>query len=258
MTSARSALRETRALAAAVFRHAPRETTAHLLVTVALSGAEAASLLLLVPLLQLVGVSADQQLLGTIAFASQRFFAFAGLPQTLGVVLALYVGGVVVQAVLRRWQRLFRDHVRQKLGAAVRHDLYRALAGSRWTFLAGQRSSDGLHALTSEVERMTDGAYYLLDIAAAAATTLAYAALALRVSATMTGVVVFLGILLAIISRGAMARSRRAAASLSEVSTRFYAAISEQLAAMKLARAYGVRQRHTEIFDALTGEVRDE
>ena len=102
------------------------------LLTVGVGLFEGAGLLLLVPLLQLVGLDAHEGSLGSILSGLRAWFAAVGLPPTLPVVLAFYVGIIAVQSALMRRLSVVNAGLREDVVQSLRLRVYKAVAGSTW------------------------------------------------------------------------------------------------------------------------------
>ena len=146
-----STLRTFRNLVAAVVAVSPVRAVLASLLTVAVSLSEGVSLVLLVPLLQLVGLSPQGTVLNASGAWFRSVFTAVGVTPTLGSVLLLFLGVVGVRAVLTRWQTNLVASVREDFVSTTRLRLYWAIAGAEWVFLTTRRSSDFAHALTSEI-----------------------------------------------------------------------------------------------------------
>ena len=200
---------------------------------------EGAGLLLLVPLLQLVGLDAQQGSLGTLLTTLRRGFAAVGLEPTLPVVLTLYVEIMALQGLLQRRLAVVNAGMREDIVQSLRTRVYRAVAGSTWVYFSRNRASSFLQVLTAKVDGVAAAAYYLIDLLVTIAISLAYVAMALRVSASMTLLVVGCGALLALAVRGRLARARLAGYQSFTASTDLHAATSDFLESMKIAKAWG-------------------
>jgi len=102
---------------------------------VSLSLTEGISLLMLVPLLQLVGLDVQHGTLGRIAeFVSSLFMAISVQP-TLIVILSVYVFTVIIHSVLKRLENSVSLTLQHEFVAYLRQSLYRAIANTNWVFL---------------------------------------------------------------------------------------------------------------------------
>ena len=234
---------------------APRQATQAALVTLAASALEGIGLLVLAPLLQLVGVDAQQGPLSRVVSAFAAAFRVAGLRATLGNVLLLYVVIALLQSLLQRRQAVLSAVVQHHVVTALRTRLYRAVAGMRWIDFARTRSSDYTQMLTEEVDRVGTATSYLIDLLVTGITAVVYLALACRVSPSMTALVLTSGAALALLMRGRIGEAHAGGSDLSASWSRLYAAISEHLGSLKIAKSSGAVPRHAEMFAKASAEV---
>ena len=246
-----------RRFAAVCIAISPRKAAETAFITLVLNATEGIGLLLLVPLLQLVGVDAQQGALSRIVAVCATVFHAVGLRPTLGSVLGVYVVIVGLQGLLQRRQAILSADVQQEIVTALRNRLYRAIAGVRWIHFARTRASDYTQLLTAEVDRAGSAAYFMVDLLVMAVTSIVYIAVAFRVSPAMTAFTVVCGALLALTMRGKMGKARTSGEELSASWTRLYAAISEHLGSLKIAKGYGAEGRHAETFARLSEELSD-
>ena len=213
--------------------------------------AEGVGVVILVPLLRVAGLPVGGGALGRMGQAVADLFALLGTRPTLAGVLLLYVLATALQAVLARWQTLAAYQVEQRAILRLRTRLYRAVAEARWLFLARQRATDFVHALTAEVDRVGAATAHLLTIVGQAITSVVYLAIALRLSpaATLTALACGAALLLAL--RGMRGEAGRSGAHLTDATSDLYAAATEHVQAMKVVKSYGAEQRSMAAFEAL-------
>ncbi len=154
---------------------------------------EGVSLLMLVPLLQLVGLDVQQGSIAGIAGFVSSFFSVIGVRPTLIAVLCVYILIVILHSLLRRWENAVSLTLQHEFVVRLRQRLYRAIANSNWLFFSRHRSSDFTHALTDEMERIGAATYYVLNLIATSIIAGVYILLALKLSALMTGLVFLCG-----------------------------------------------------------------
>jgi ATP-binding cassette subfamily C protein len=217
---------------------------------------EGVSLLMLVPLLQLVGLDVQQGALGHIAEFVSSIFAAVHIPPTLIMVLVVYVLIVILHSLLKRWENTISLTLQYEFVVHLRQQLYRTIANTNWLFFSHQRSSDFTHALTIEMERVGAAIYYLLNLLATAIVALVYILFTLKLSAVMTGLVFLCGGVLILLLKGKTKVAQVTGEGLSEAMSSLYAAVTEHLSGMKTAKSYGAEDRHADIFGKLTEQVR--
>jgi ATP-binding cassette subfamily C protein len=234
----------------------PWKVTLAIGLMVALSFMEGVSLLMLVPLLQLVGLDVQQGSIGQLAQFVSSFFSTIGIQPTLIAVLSIYVLIVIVHSLLRRLETSLSLTLEYEFVVGFRQRLYRAIANTNWLFFVRSRASDFTHALTNEMERVGAATYYLLNLLATAIVTLVYLVLTLKLSTLMTGLVFLCGAGLMFLLRRKTKVAHETGEGLSEAMSRLYSAVSEHLGGMKIAKSYGAEERHAAIFGRLTEQIR--
>jgi len=226
-----------------------------LALTLCLSVAQGAQLLLLVPLMQLVGLDVQQGAVGWVAGFVSSIFAAVGLPVTLATVLGVFVLFSIGLALITRWQTTFNFGLEQDFVAALRRRLYRAIINTDWLTFSRNRSSDFTHALTVELDRVGQATYYLLRLVTDVIMVCIYVLLALKLSVAMSALVFVSGAGLLLL----LGRKRREALwtgeDISLATNGLYAAAIEHLAGMKTAKSYGVEERNVDIFSRLSDRV---
>lgn len=223
---------------------------------ICLSTMEGISLLMLVPLLQLVGLNVQEGSIGLLSEFTSSIFSAIGIRPTLIVVLCVYVFIVIIHSLLRRWETSVSLTLEYEFVVCLREKLYRAIANTNWLFFARNRVSDFTHALTIEMERIGAATYYILNLLATGIVAIAYILFALKLSAMMTGLVFLCGVGLMFFLKKKTKMAYETGEGLSEAMSGLYNAISEHLNGMKTAKSYGVEERHVEIFKRLAEQVR--
>jgi ATP-binding cassette subfamily C protein len=221
-----------------------------------LSLTEGISLLMLVPLLQLVGLNVQEGSIGRLAVFISSIFSVIGIRPTLIAVLCVYVFIVIIHSLLRRWETSVSLSLEYEFVVRLREKLYQAIARTNWLFFARSRVSDFTHALTIEMERIGAATYFILNLLATSIVAIVYIIFALRLSAMMTGLVFLCGIGLMLLLKKKTKIAHETGEGLSEAMSSLYNAISEHLNGMKTAKSYGVEERHVEIFKGLAEQVR--
>jgi ATP-binding cassette, subfamily C, bacterial len=219
------------------------------------SATQGAQLLLLVPLMQLVGLDVQQGSIGWLAQSVAGAFEFAGVPLTLVSVLGAFLVLTALLASLSRLQTVYIFKLQQDFVATLRQRLYRAIANVDWLTFSRTRSSTFTHALTNELERVGSATASALLVISNSLLVLVYILLALRLSATMTGMVFAAGLILVLVLRRKTSRAHGIGKEMSEVGDMLYSASTEHLSGMKTVKSYGVEERNTKIFSELSDQV---
>src|ERR1700733_8618267 len=150
-------------------------------------------LLLLVPLLEVTGVSRGSAA-GGLARRAREVFGSLGIPFTLGAILVAYVGVVALAAALAAYQSVLLVRYRLEFVEALRRRLYGTIARAEWRHLLGLRQSDLLTALTVDISWVGQGTLAVLNLGVAAIVVTVQVAVALRISPVVTALAMATGI----------------------------------------------------------------
>lgn len=207
-----------------------------LLLNLAAALTEGVSLLLLLPLLSLAGVLGEERSKQT-GGALEKYLS--GANWDIKAALAVFVALISLQSLLA----LFRDRVSQTLYLSfadhLRKTLYAAITNTRWSFLTGQHSGELTGVLTSEIQRIGAGTYYLLRSIVLAFLACAYLAVAMWLSAWITLLALATGISLWMLLRNANKMAKQSGILLSTANRNLSCQIQEFLTTLKLVKIHG-------------------
>jgi ATP-binding cassette, subfamily C, bacterial len=219
------------------------------LVLVLLSAAtEGIGLALLVPLVQSFGDSG--QVIGGLGFAVRQALSTVGLPASLSALLAVFVGLIVLRAILVAVRDITLARLRLDFINVFRRRVYKAIAEAPWSLLMRHRLSDFLEVLTTQIGRISAGSFFFLRLPAVIVLAAVQIGVAFILSPLLTvGVFCWGGLLLALLQRLSGSRYREGL-KYAEASRKTFAEISDFLHALKLAKSYNVESRHIVAFEA--------
>ncbi|HEU0054947.1 MAG TPA: ABC transporter ATP-binding protein [Longimicrobium sp.] len=244
-----------RAFAADLARMMPRRLATAVALTLVVTAAEAASVLILLQLLAIVGIQVPSGSVGGLGGAVRGVLAKVGVEPTLAAVLLLYVATVSFQALVQRAQSQVSLRVELEVSLILRRRLYSAIAGARWLYFTRIRSSDLLQALTGECDRAGHAASYLLSMVVHSLVGLVYLLLALRISPAASGVAMACGGILLLALRRQNRVARAAGEGLSAATAEVTAAASEHLQSMKVVKSYGAEARNVAHFGRMAEDT---
>ncbi len=216
---------------------------------------EGVSLLLLIPMLQIVGLDVQQGNLGQIAEAIAYAFSTFNAKPTLESVLILYIAVVSLQSGLNRLQSNTSSYLQHNFIIHLRERFYRALANADYLYLSKRRSSDLTQLLMTETDRVGYGTFQILYLVVNIIVALVYLALALRLSPPATLLVLISGGCLVLLLKGHTERSRTTGRKIFQSNKGLYAAAMEHMAAMKTTKSYSAEERNTEIFSSQAEKI---
>jgi ATP-binding cassette subfamily C protein len=240
---------------ATLLRVASWRVAVALVMTLLISGLQAARLLLLIPLMQLVGLRVHGGSIGWFNELVESMFAVVGLRTTLGTVLLALLIFTTVVAVLNRWLITFNYALQEEFAAYFRRRLYRAIGNTNWLTFIRTRASDFTHALTTELDRVSLATSLLLLLVTNAVMIVIYVMLALRLSGIMTALVFICGMGLLFAMRRKSRLARMTGEEISYATNGIYAATTEYLGGMKTVKSYGAEGRSADLFSKLADRV---
>jgi ATP-binding cassette subfamily C protein len=245
-----------RLFVAEIARTSPYSMAAALVLMLILTLTEGASLLLLAPLLELIGVVEESPLPRAGGWLVDGL-ARVNLSPTLGTVLILFVIFAALRAAARLIQSRLVATVREELIATYRRRLYRAMTGAEWRFLVTRTPSEFAITLTSEIGRIGSVVTMLTDMAVSVLVSVVYLGLAVRLSAATAALVVGCALVLGWTARSAFNRATAIGTRGAQARGRLHAAIAEHIASLKTARVAGTLERHTDEFAGLVASSSD-
>jgi ATP-binding cassette subfamily C protein len=247
-----------RAYASDLLRNEGPKVALALTLMLSLAFIEGVGVLLLIPILQQIGLDVHQGSAGRLAGAVFTVLRVLRIPQNLPSVLVLYAIVMSSYALLQRWQDVTSYSTQTGFALRLRKDLYRAMAYADWALFTRSRASDVLHALTIETTRIATATQNLFALAVSLAVVLVSLILAYQLSPLVTGLVLLTSAGLWILLRSVGTPSRIAGQRLTVAMTELYAAASDHLAGMKVAKSYNAEDRSIRAFSELADDVADQ
>ena len=233
----------------------PRKLIVTLSLMILMSLSEAVSIVILIPLLQLVGLDVGQGSLGQITAGVSYFFDSLGLQPTLVMVLAFYVLVVSIGAILLRWQTLAGYEIEYKFAAHLRKRLYNAITNSNWLFFTRVKSSDFAHALTNEIERISTGTYMFLNLIASSLILLVYIIFALKLAGILTGLIFMVGVVILLLLQRKVRKSQESGEEITSTTQNLYSSIMQHLDGMKTIKSFEMEEENVKVFSNQTDSV---
>jgi ATP-binding cassette, subfamily C, bacterial len=225
------------------------------LLTLLAGFTEGISILLLIPLLQIVGVDVGHGPVGRLGELASGLLTTLHLRPSLLTVLVVFVVLVSAKAWLARFVTLVNYRLKQAFAAYLRLRLYRAITSANWLFLTRSRSTDFNHALTRELDRAGGLTETLLSLVTSSVMLSVYLGLALVLAPAITSLVLACGLLVSLALRRRLRLSHNRGEDLRKAYGEMYAVVGEHLAGMKTAKGLGVERRHAQAFASVVREA---
>jgi ATP-binding cassette, subfamily C, bacterial len=210
-------------------------------------------LIMLIPMLELLGVSSEAsrfpQLLETV-------FAQFGAKPSLSGVLSLFVALVVCQALLQQRHKILNARLELSFGESLQNRLFNAVVRSDWLFFVQRRNSDFSHAITKNIERVTQGTFYFLRLTASILIAAAHMMLTIAISPLLAAITLPCFVVMAVLLGRQNRAALRSGDQLLKHGEEYYADVADQLSGMKESKILGSEERGVESFQKATAAMR--
>src|ERR1700723_168801 len=209
---------------------------------------------LLFPILQVAGFNlANQGHVGHYTGEVRDLLVYSGLSPSLwlATLLMIFMLLMALRSLFNRVQSVLTFRTVLTFELALSRRLYQAIINSDWLFLVRRRSSDFTHALTAEMTRVATCTYLLIGTVSSAILSLVYIAIALKLSAGMTGLVLATGALLLLVSRRWMRAVHASGTAVSESVSEVYASATEHLQNLKAMKFYDAQSSDLAMYSSL-------
>lgn len=219
-----------------------RELSTSSIFVVGAGVAEALSLVLLLPLLQLLNSSGVGLEKGT---ASLTLFGHSLRPASLSAILACFLSVIVFRAVIQRYRDLHLSRLRLNIIRDMRVKLYAATAHADSAFLRRKRPAEFLSTITADGDRVDAGLHFLIEVPNRMVTIAAHILVAFLISPMLTVSALFLGAFIAWLVRSQMTESLRLGRALSSAYESYFHQISQFLSVLSLTKVFVCEERHS-------------
>jgi ATP-binding cassette subfamily C protein len=209
---------------------------------------------LLFPILQVAGFNlANQGHVGHYTGEVRALLAYSGLSPSLwlATLLLIFMLVMALRSLFSRVQSVLTFRTVLSYELALSRRLYQAIINADWPFLVRRRSSDFTHALTAELTRVATCTYLLIGTVSNAVLALVYIALALKLSAGMTSLVLATGAVLLLVSRRWMRAVHASGTAVSESVSEVYASATDHLQNLKAMKFYDAQSSDLAMFSSL-------
>lgn len=233
----------------------PKNVGISIIMMVLISFLQGISLLLLIPLLQLVGLNVNQGSIAQIAELIAGFFTIINVTPTLISVLIIYILIISSIAVLSRIQTIRTSYIEYQFAAELRNRLYTSIINSSWLFFSKMKSSNFSHALTNEIERISLGTGQFLTFLASVMILIVYIFIALKIAGIITGIIFLVGVIIILVLRRKALKSQHHGEEITYTTRDLYSSIVQHMEGMKTIKSFGMQEENINIFSNQTEKV---
>jgi ATP-binding cassette, subfamily C, bacterial len=239
----------------ALFQFCGPKAFAALSILISQGLTQGVSILALIPLLQFAGIGETKSDGGTITTFMTRIFRDLGYQPDLVSILFIYIGLVSFYELFNYYQTRLNNAIQQGFTVFMRDRLYSAITRADWLFVTRTRSSDLIHVLTVDIQRIGTGTHFFLMMLGTGTIVIVHLVLAFMISPAMAITVVVCSALLALCLRPLNLKALRLGQTLNKNSRGMFSAITEYLGGMKIAKSFGSEAQYIKRFQDFSHEA---
>jgi len=206
------------------------------------------SIVLLIPLLQLLNIGSGGEPEG-IALFIQELAERAGISLNIGSILVVYMVLLTLSALLQYWKAILDARYQQTFIYTLRRRLFRKIIMADWQLLNSRSKTNHLQVLTREVPNLANYYLFYLRLLTTVIMMAAYTAYALLVSAPFTLIIIATGGLLFILLRRFLLKSFHLGKGYVDSYTRLLKYIDDFWQTVKIAKVHSSEDYYYNRFD---------
>jgi ATP-binding cassette, subfamily C, bacterial len=241
-----------------VFRQSGLRAVWALVFLVLGSLTEGISILLLIPVLQLIGPQDGGE--ATVRLPTWILQGLLGPELRIGLVPVLWalVLLVLAQALFARFKTIYMARLVYELVNGLRIGLFDSVGGARWQFVARLRMSDINHLLTADIDRVESAIVQLLILVQNCVLVAVYVSVSWLISPAMTAFAAVVGVGVLALLYPIRRRAGAYGNALTENRRAQYFTVSEFLSGLKVAKSFNAEPRYSAQLAATLERMRQE
>jgi len=206
------------------------------------------SIVLLIPLLQLLNIGTGGEPEG-IALAIRNFAEGAGIEITIGSILVVYMVLLTFSALIQYLKALLDARYQQTFIYTLRRRLFRKIIMADWQLLNSRSKTNHLQVLTREVPNLAAYYFFYLRLLTTVIMTGAYTLYALLISARFTLIIIGVGAITFLAMRRFLSRSFRLGKGYVDSYNRLLKYIDDFWQTVKIAKVHSSEDYYYNRFD---------
>jgi ATP-binding cassette subfamily C protein len=206
------------------------------------------SIVLLIPLLQLLSIGSGEEADG-IANAIRSLTDEAGIQITIGSILLIYMALLTFSALIQYRKSVLDSRYQQTFIYTLRRKLFRKIIMADWQLLNSRSKTNHLQVLTREVPNMANYYYYYLKMLTTIVMSAAYTAYALAISPVFTLLIILFGFILFLALRRFLVRSFSLGKGYVDSYSRLLKYIDDFWQTVKIAKVHSSEEYYASRFD---------
>ena len=235
--------------------HQPWKLALIFVLTLLMGVTSGFSLVLLIPLLQLLNVGGGTAEGPALFF--QNMAEKTGINLTIETVLLTYVVLLTLSALLQFRKSLLDARYQQTFIYRLRRRLFRKIIMAEWQTLNSRSKTNHLQVLTREVPNLANYYYFYLRLLTTLIMTASYIAYAMLVSAKFTLIIIVTGILLFIFLRKFLFRALHLGEGFVDSYNRLLKYIDDFWQTVKIAKVHSSEDFYYNRFDEASTSLLD-
>jgi ATP-binding cassette subfamily C protein len=236
--------------------HEPWKLALIFVLTMLLGVMSGFSIVMLIPLLQLLSIGAGSEPEG-IALFINHLAESAGIKLTVGSILLVYTVLLTLSALMQYWKSILDARYQQTFIYTLRRRLFRKIIMADWQLLNSRSKTNHLQVLTREVPNLANYYYFYLRLLTTLIMAAAYTVYALLVSAGFTLIIIAVGLVLFILLRRFLHRSFRLGQGYVDSYNRLLKYIDDFWQTVKIAKVHSSEDFYYNRFDEASTSLLD-
>jgi len=227
--------------------HQPWKLGLIFLLTIVQGVTSGFSIVLLIPLLQLLSIGAGEP--DGIALAIRNLADGAGIPVTIGSILVVYMILLTFSALIQYLKSILDARYQQTFIYTLRRRLFRKIIMADWQLLNSRSKTNHLQVLTREVPNLANYYFFYLRLLTTVIMTGAYTVYALLISARFTLLIIAVGVILFFALRKFLKRSFRLGQGYVDSYNMLLKYIDDFWQTVKIAKVHSSEEYYSDRFD---------
>ena len=228
--------------------HQPWKLVLIMLLTLLQGVTSGFSIVLLIPLLQLLNIGAAQEPDG-IALAIRNLAEGAGIEITIGSILVVYMILLTFSAIIQYRKSVLDARYQQTFIYTLRRRLFRKIIMADWQMLNSRSKTNHLQVLTREVPNLASYYFYYLRLLTTFVMTGAFTVYAMVISARFTLIISGVGLLTFFALRTFLRKSFRLGQGYVDSYNRLLKYIDDFWQTVKIAKVHRSEEYYSDRFD---------
>lgn len=236
--------------------HQPWKLVLIFMLTLLMGVTSGFSIVLLIPLLQLLSIGAGEEP-GGVALFIHNLADNAGISLTIGSILMVYMVLLTLSALLQYGKSILDARYQQTFIYTLRRRLFRKIIMADWQMLNTRSKTNHLQVLTREVPNLASYYFFYLRLMTTVIMTAAYTLYAMLVSARFTVIIIGVGLLLFVLLRKFLLRSFRLGQGYVDSYNRLLKHIDDFWQTVKIAKVHSSEDYYFNRFDEASTSLLD-